>query len=446
MRLRNCNFSTWRSNHDDDHKDKIYRSLYPYSIFRQIDFDLSFINIEQEIDLSYSLVVVKITKFELQENQRYRVTFSLKTEHKNFYTKWKFRTWEEKFQIVFSQDYDFVTAFTKNEDSSKKYLKNFFDGKFDKITPDRSIPISDLLFKSLVSLISEKIFGIGDYEKDFANLEKGVRSLRIPKSFEKGRKRKDTIYPLYSKNREIWVMHCFTEEDAHKIAYFNCNQCDKLYVVYCNPVYTKHFRCKHENVFVVSLFEFTYIYQNKISNIYSDQIRYLQNHLHIIPTYDIKYLIAEIDNPTNTEYEIFNSELLESLAIMKIFPSTNADLLLYISAMNLLNSWINRSRKNASKIKLFRNMYFFKTYLGDALSQILLNDEITDYQLYVENDLLIIEIDHYQFSFHNVPINNQLKIFMESCENKKIEWKGKRLQPLSPLLFRLVKERNKNST
>ena len=104
---------------------------------------------------------------------------------------------------------------------------------------------------------------------------------------------------------------------------------------------------------------------------------------------------------------------MESLAIMKIFPSSNADLLLYISAMNLLNSWINRSLKKSSKIKLFRDMYFFKTYLGDAICSILLNDFITNYRLYVESDFLLIEIEQYQFSFHNVPVKDQLKIFME---------------------------------
>ena len=93
MRLRNCNFTTWRLNHDDDHKDKIFRSLYPYAIFRQIDFDPSLINVEQNIDFSYSKYIVIISKVEIQDNLRYRVTFSLTTEHKNFYTKWKFRTW-----------------------------------------------------------------------------------------------------------------------------------------------------------------------------------------------------------------------------------------------------------------------------------------------------------------------------------------------------------------
>jgi hypothetical protein len=445
MRLINCNYETWKSNHDEKHKDKIYRSLYPYTIFKQIDFDETKINTNQEIHVSYSKYLVNILQIELQGNSRYKATFFLKTEHNNFFTKWKYRTWEEKFQIIYTQNYEFVTVFTKNEDSSKRYLTSFFNGNFEKITINRSIPISELLFNSLASLLSENIFEHGDFDREFPVLSHGVRSLKIPKSFKKGRTKKEFVYPLFSINRDLWVFNAFTEEKAHKIAYFNCNQCKVLYVIYCNPVYTKHFRCNHENVFVVSLFEFSYIFKKEIDNVYSKQIRYLQNHLNDISSFNILELKSEIENPRFEEYEIHNSELLESLAIMKIYPTNNSDLLLYLSAMNLLNSWINRSRQKAKKMKLFRNMYFFKSYLADSILQILNNKSISDYRIYIEKDLIMIEIKEFQFSFHNVPMNDGLLNFLVSDNNIKFVWKGIRLQPISPLIYRLVKEMNKKS-
>ena len=57
----------------------------------------------------------------------------------------------------------------------------------------------------------------------------------------------------------------------------------------------------------------------------------------------------------------------------------------------------------------------------------------------------MIELNNFQFSFHNVPLNDKLKNYLKSNDNKYMEWKGKKLQPISPLIFRYAKELNKSS-
>lgn len=441
MKLKRCNYKTWLVNHEDGHKDKIFRSLYPYGIFSEIDFDPLFVNKVQEIVLNDSRYLIVIQKIEFQENGRYRATFSLQSEHNSSFTKWRFRNWKENFQIIYESDFNFITVYSKNEDSSKKYLKEFYRNKFNKIVQDRSLPIFELLFKSLVLQLSLNIFSEGDYEKEFQVLDSPIKRLKIPKSFRKGSKKKQHVYPVFSIDRDVWVFSAINEEDAHKIAFFNCEQCITLYVVYCFPVYNKHFRCKYNNVNVVSLFEFLNRTTKQFIGTYTSQIRLIQNNLNEIPYYDKILLkdILELDE-NNTEYEINEYEIIESLSIMKVMPSNNKELFLYISAINLINSWINRVHKsNAKNKKMISNMNFFRHYLSDVFSNIIHNDLITDYQLYIHNKYSIIEIMGFQFSFSGIPLNDSLRAYISSSRNKTINWKGKKLQPISSPLYKYAK-------
>jgi hypothetical protein len=446
MKLKNCTYSRWKQNHAEVHKDKIFRALYPYTIFQQISFDEKLIDQVQKFEFEFSNYEAVINKIELQENGRFRTALTLSTQHKTDFAKWKKRTWNEKFQIVYEQDYQFITVFTKNEDISKELLRCFFKGNFNKITKDKSLPISDLLMKALTLQLAESIFGEGDFDKRYDLFLPGVRNLKIPKSFEKGAKNVSSIFPLYSKDRETWVFCSFDEERAHRLAYFNCNQCKNLYVIYCNPTYTRHFRCKHENVHVLSLFEFSYFKTKTLSNQYSEQIRFLQNHLNAIDEYSSNELLAEIENPKKTYYEIYKSELMESLGIMKLTPTSPNEFFLFLSSMNLLNAWINRSKKLNASEKLFRNMYFFKTYLGNTITQIIKSKILLDSLIFIQKDLIMININNFTFSFHNVPVNKVINDYINSDKNVDIKWTGKKLQPISPLIFRLAKQQNKAST
>lgn len=438
MNLKNCNFDTWSKNHSPEHKDKIFRELYPYNVFSRIDFSEKLINSEQRILFNHATYFAELQKIELQENDRYRTTFKLSTTSKSKTQAWKKRSWDERFQIVYTKNLDFITVFTKSEDSSKDYLKRFYKGNFQKITENRSLPISDLLFRTFVSTLCEDLFGDGNYYEEFKLLKEGYRKLPQHEQFHL--KDKNFFSPIYSQERKLWVCHSFNEEKAHRIALYNGNQCDELYVIYCNPTYTRHHRCNYPNVHVLSLFEFVYRNSKKIYGEFEKQIRFLQNHMHSQEEYSEESLLDEIKQPIKGNYEIFKSELMEALSIMKISPKNDIDLFHYLSSMNLLNSWINQNKKKKdSSEELYRDMYSFKTYLGDAVTEIIKNGKLGS-KIYLEQNLIIIEHHNFQFSFHNIPLSQFLKRYISSKENVEIKWSGKRLQPISPLIFRYSKE------
>ena len=277
MKLNNCNFYTWALNHSPEHKDRMFRELYPYKVFQRIDFAEDKLNVEQIINFNTIKYFAEIIKIELQENNRYRTTFELNTAPKSKRHQWKKRSWNEIFQIVYTQDFNFITIFTKKEDSSKDYLKRFFKGNFNKITLNKSIPVSDLLFRTLVLNLSEDLFGNGNHYQEFLYTPEGILNHPEHKQFK--RDRVNYFAPLYSKERDVWVCHSFNEEKAHRIGFYNGNQTKKLFVVYCNPTYTRHHRCNYENVHVVSLFEFVFKNSKKMYGSFDRHIRFLQNHL-----------------------------------------------------------------------------------------------------------------------------------------------------------------------
>ena len=55
-------------------------------------------------------------------------------------------------------------------------------------------------------------------------------------------------------------------------------------------------------------------------------------------------------------------------------------------------------------------------------------------------NIVIIELNNFQVSFHHIKMSKKLNDFMNSKLNIKIDWKGKRLKPISSLLFRYSKQ------
>jgi hypothetical protein len=439
MKLKNCSFKTWSKNHLPDHKDRIYRELYPYKVFEQINFSNEKIRSEQIILFNNDSYFIEIKKIELQDNNRYRATFEFDTVSNSERQRWKHRVWNEKFQIIYSVYYEFITVFTKKEDSSKDYVKRFFKGNFKKITLNKSIPISDLLFRSLVINLSEDLYGIGDYYKTFSYINSEYNQLLDSHQIFLNNIQK--FSPMYSQERDLWICHSFVEEKAHRLGIFLAKQCSKLLIVYCNPTYTKHHRCKYKNVEIVSLFEFAYKKSKLICGNYEKQIRFLQNHLNSQEDYSIDELISEIENPKFDSYKIYKSELMEALSIMKIIPTSTVDCFHYFSSMNLLNAWINKNKDkgNRKQKQLFKDMYSFKAHLSKTLNKIIKNKNLAS-KIYLSKTITIIELSGFQFSFHNLPLNGDLQQYVDSSSNTEIIWGGKRLQPIAPLLFRYSKE------
>ena len=54
----NCNFQTWSKNHSLDHKDKIFRELYPFGIISKVNFSKELINKDQKAFLALKIVEI----------------------------------------------------------------------------------------------------------------------------------------------------------------------------------------------------------------------------------------------------------------------------------------------------------------------------------------------------------------------------------------------------
>lgn len=437
MKLKNLNFIQWLKNHSPDHNDIWCRELYPFYIFKLIEFDISFVNKVQKLDANGNTYYVTLTKIELQDTGRYRTLFDISTYPKSKTQEWKQRKWNTSFQIVYSQNFEFITIFTKKEDPSKDYVVRFMKGDFEKINNEKSIPISVLLMRTLILHIVEEAHPNGKHNQEFEFTREGVNE--TPEHPQFPRKVFNHFTPIYSIKRDLWVCYSFTEEKAHRIAIYNANQCQKLIVVYCNPTYTRHLRCKYEGTEIVSIYELSEIVSSEVRKKYEKQIQFLQNHLKISDSFNIQELLSEINEPKKEEYEIQKSDLMEAFGTMKILPKNENDFFHSLCCINLINAYLSRQRQGKNQLdkdkKLFKNMYSFKTYLSEILTERIKVKNFST-PIYIDKDLIIIEINSFQFSFHNVPLNETLKVFSKSADNIFFEWSGKRLQPIAPLLLK----------
>ena len=308
-------------------------------------------------------------------------------------------------------------------------------GNFQKITESKSIPVSELLFRTLLLQLAEENFPNGAHNQLFSFDPGGVRKLPIHTQFQSTRL---DFAPIYSIGRDLWICYAFNEDKAHRIAFYTANQCKKMMVIYCNPTYTKHHRCKYDNIAILSLFEFANILSPQIRNKYENQIRFLQNHLNQAPTYNAEHIKAEIFRPLREFYEIQKSDLMEALGIMKIIPQDDLDFFHSLTASNLINAFLSQQRKQktlkSKEMNLFRDMYYFKTYLSFILTERIKSGN-RSIPIFIQGDLIMIEIYGLQFSFHSIPMNDVLKNFENSSDNKEIVWTEKRLQPIAPLLL-----------
>ena len=214
MKLINVSFEQWLKNHPPDHNDKWFRELYPFHVFENSDFSEQYIGKIQEINWNMVEYHVMISKIETLDTGRFRTTLEVTTFAKSKTKEWRNRTWNTTFQIIYSNDYHFITVFTKKKDPSKDIVYEFMSGQFQTLLENRSIPNSDLLFRTLLLHIAEEGFPRGKHDRSYRILEEGIRKLNKNPGFLV--KKIDKFSPIYSIKRDLWVCHSFTEDKAHR--------------------------------------------------------------------------------------------------------------------------------------------------------------------------------------------------------------------------------------
>ncbi|KAA0993516.1 hypothetical protein [Dyadobacter aurulentus] len=440
--LSNLNFDTWLRNHSNDHYAKWCRELYPYSIFNLIDFSEHALHKKQRLWYNFITYRAEILCIEMQENGRFCSEFSLNYNNVSKGIGWNNRLWNETFKIIYTDKFEFITVFTSKNDPSKIIVSNFMKGKFLAIEKNKSKPLSDLLFRTLIAHMCKEKFIGGTHARTYDILNSGHRKLPSHPEIDI---RYISYTPIYSMERELWIAYSFSEERAHREAIAIANQCNELIVVYIKPTYTRHHRCKFENTQVVSAFEFWSSLNINLRSKYDKQIRFLQNHLNSDTPIDLILLRKQIDDPETNAVEISKPDLLEAFSVMKIPPGSEKDIFYKLAAFNLINYWASKQRKKDvienEQDDLFRNIYYFKGYLSNFVTD-LIKQRRLHIKIYINMNLLLIEVNKFQFSFHNVPKNNVIDEYEKSEDNIEIEWCGKRLQPVASLIFKLSKALN----
>ena len=438
MKIRNLNFETWCKLHEtkkDYFKEGRLRQLYPFEVLQEVDFSENLLNRKQIIRFNRVNYYIIITDITLQDNGKYKATLFLETEPLAEYLVWNKRSWNEVLDIVYGQDFHFITVFSPDDDTTEVCYKNFKAGKFEFVTQHRSILLSQFLFQTFIVEIAEKCFGRGSIS--FTNSTNNERKYINEK-----------VGPLYFKNNDLWVAFSFNEEKAHSLGGMIKDYAKEIYIIYCKPVYTRHYRCQQRNVHVLSLFEWLELLpSDKVIN-YKPQIRFLQNDMRCITELSTKDLFQEINNPQKETYNIEDYDLMEAMSIKQIKPKTQAQIFYFLAAMNLLNAWLTAKRKielSPKEKKLYKDIYSFKELIVPLFEKLSLlrNCEI---KTGIEKDLALIEIMGFQFSFHSVPISAEIISLIRSNKDS-ITWKGKRLQPIASLIFNyakaIINEKNK---
>lgn len=433
MQVRSISFETWLTNHSDDHEAKWCRELYPWEIFGALDYSDNAINRPQEVESSSGRFVATIQNIFLGENGRTNILIHLGSKAESQSQQWRHRDWDDVFQLVCTPDGHFITLFTKKQDPSKDILRRFMTGGLGQVEAERSLPVSGMLFRSLISYAARDIFGL-------LNSAATTGSRRATGQFRVGDSKDNGALPFLSRGNELWLMYAFNEEKAHRLAIANSGKCHSLIVIYCHPTFTQHHRCNEKTARVLSLSEFLSMGSPDIRVRYIPQMRFLLNHLRsdtAVPhPVSEESLRLQILSGSKTPREIQTSELREAKAGLGRAIVTTGDAAYVLACANLLNAAMNRKLglyKGTQRLE--KEVYSFKAHLARSLEELIRNHPPST-EVYVSpEDLVLIRINGVQLSFHAIPRTPFVREYTSLPENRPQQWSGIRLQPVAPLIL-----------
>jgi hypothetical protein len=438
MNIHSINFETWCSNHKDDHTAKWCRELYPWEVFQDIDYSKAKEGTLQEISsgrISYE-AIVKSRKVDEKRGGRIVCLVHLRNPELNLSLRkqWQNRSWDHEFRLVASPEGYFITLYVVGDDPTETMLREFFEGDFPALENKRNLPLSGLMFRSLISYAALDMYP--ELEKAHSYTIKSVSQ----KGFHSGVRPLDaggTFEPFLSQGRELWIGYSFTEEKAHRLALQLIGQCDRLIVVYSQPTFSKHHRAKG-SAEIYSLSEFLRLASADIYRNYSEQARFLLNHLQGEPE-DEAESARELYEKVLTlkgPMEILTSEVREAKAGLGIIVTNECEAAYVCACANLLNAALNRrSGLYLGGLELSNEVYSFKQIFGRKVEEMMLL-QARGVSVYLAPDgLTYVSIGGVQFSYRQIPRTAKLKAFASTKMNTLQEWDGIRLQPIAPLVL-----------
>lgn len=120
--------------------------------------------------------------------------------------------------------------------------------------------------------------------------------------------------------------------------------------------------------------------------------------------------------------------------LMKI--KNEYDLFYYLASINLLNAYVKKDYAS----KDFKHNYIFNLNLANTLENIV-KKNFENVKIYIDSDVVYIDIFNVQFSFHNIKYSTILNNYKLSSKNKVQVWKGIRLQSISSELYDIVENK-----
>jgi hypothetical protein len=440
MEISSIDFDTWCKNHPQDHDAKWCRELYPWEVFQRIDYDHSTLSTQQTIVVANEVYTATIEKCYVAENERINYLIRLGSIPSSKRQQWNQRAWNDLFHLVADSSGYFITLYTEKKDPSKVLLRKFLSSMLADIESVRSLPISSLLFRSLISYAAHDSYAGLQRFKSFpvlpAPVERKVRQIQPL--------RHDTYEPFLSKDRDLWIISSFTEEKAHRQALRLAGQAKKLIAVFCHPTFTQHHRCVVQSASVVSLSEFLRMLSPAIHRCYIQQARFLINNLRQEPNESGKPLTSDaIFNIIKTQQKpmpIHTVDLREAKAGLGMIVTTTGDAAYVCACANLLNAALNQRLKTYDgSLKLAKEVYSFKSIFGRAIEDIIWRSP-PDVRVYVERGgLVYISVRGLQFSFHAIPRTSAISAYECSEQNTPQAWAELRLQPVAPLVLKWAK-------
>ena len=112
------------------------------------------------------------------------------------------------------------------------------------------------------------------------------------------------------------------------------------------------------------------------------------------------------------------------------------DLFYYLASINLLNAYVKKDYAS----KDFKHNYIFNLNLANTLENIV-KKNFENVKIYIDSDVVYIDIFNVQFSFHNIKYSTILNNYKLSSKNKVQVWKGIRLQSIASELYDIVENK-----
>ena len=437
IKLSSLNFETWCLNHSDDHDAKWCRELYPWEVFERTEYDASAIGEPQSVAVAGSSYVVTLQECVTAEDGRLNYLLHLRSVPSSRRQQWQARSWDELFHLVADPSGYFITLFTERTDPSKVLLKQFMAGRLSTIESARTLPVSRLLFRSLISYAAQDSLGDLARYRSYALRETAARgqSGGIPPMHG------SAYEPFLSDSRRLWIIESFTEEKAHRHAIQLTGQSESLVMVYCHPTFTRHHRCQNPATSVVSLAEFLRMQSPEVHARYIEQARFLIKHLRVdtdgCDETSSSEELATLLKSGRQPMPIHTSDVREAKAGLGIIARTTGDAAYVCACGNLLNAAMN-SKLNAydGSLKLSKEVYSFKAILAKRIGDII-RSAPADVRVYVEpGGAVYVTVRGVQFSYHAIPREGAIAEHARSNKNVRQEWSGLRLQPVAPLAMR----------